>query len=68
MRFIQCTYIFIMQTPELMPNLGLFWYFLTEMFDHFLTFFTIVFQFNAFIYAMPLTISKGSIFTIKINY
>ena len=55
-RFIECTYIFIMKTPELMPNLGLFWYFLTEMFDHFLIFFTIVFQMNAFIYAIPLTI------------
>ena len=55
-RFIECTYLFIMRTPELMPNLGLFWYFLTEMFDHFLLFFTIVFQFNVFIYAVPLTI------------
>jgi GPI-anchor transamidase subunit U len=55
-RFIECTYMFIMKTPELMPNLGLFWYFLTEMFDHFLIFFTIVFQVNAFIYAIPLTI------------
>ena len=55
-RFIECTYLFIMKIPDLVPNLGLFWYFFTEMFDHFIVFFTFVFQFNAFIYSIPLTI------------
>jgi len=55
-RFVSCTYSFILRSPDLVPNLGLFWYFLTEMFDHFIAFFTFVFQFNAFIYALPLTL------------
>lgn len=55
-RFIDCTYLFVLKVPDLVPNLGLFWYFFTEMFDHFRIFFTYVFQLNAFIYAIPLTI------------
>jgi GPI-anchor transamidase subunit U len=42
--------------PLLVPYLGLFWYFFTEMFDHFRLFFTYVFQMNTLIYAIPLTI------------
>lgn len=38
------------------PNIGLFWYFFTEMFDHFYLFFTYVFQLNPFIYVIPLAI------------
>lgn len=55
-RFIECTYLFILKVTDLVPNLGLFWYFFTEMFDHFIVFFTVVFQFNAFIYSIPLTL------------
>jgi phosphatidylinositol glycan class U len=42
--------------PDLVPNLGVFWYFFTEMFEHFRTFFTYVFQINAFIYTIPLSL------------
>ena len=38
------------------PNIGLFWYFFTEMFDHFHLFFTYVFQLNPFIYVIPLAL------------
>ena len=48
--------MFILKVPDLVPNLGLFWYFFTEMFDHFRLFFTYVFQMNTLIYAIPLTI------------
>lgn len=54
--FIEHTYLFILKVPDLVPNLGLFWYFFTEMFDHFRLFFTYVFQMNTLIYAIPLTI------------
>ena len=30
-RFVRCTYLFILNVPDLVPNLGLFWYFFTEM-------------------------------------
>ena len=55
-RFVECTYMFILRVPDLLPNLGLFWYFFTEIFDHFVLFFTYVFQLNAFIYTLPLAI------------
>lgn len=42
---------------DLKPNIGLFWYFFTEMFEHFRTLFLITFQMNATIlYSVPLTI------------
>ena len=42
--------------PDLTPNMGVFWYFFTEMFEHFRLFFICVFQINAFIYAVPLAV------------
>lgn len=55
-RFIKSTYMFILEVPDLVPNLGVFWYFFTEMFDHFRLFFTYVFQFNVLLYAVPISI------------
>ena len=43
--------------PDLTPNIGLFWYFFTEMFEHFREFFLWTFQINAFIYIIPLSIT-----------
>ncbi|XP_068699893.1 phosphatidylinositol glycan anchor biosynthesis class U protein-like [Montipora foliosa] len=54
--FLIATHGFILQVSDLTPNMGLFWYFFTEMFDHFRNFFLWVFQLNAFIYCIPLTI------------
>uniref|UniRef100_A0A2C9L8E4 Uncharacterized protein n=1 Tax=Biomphalaria glabrata TaxID=6526 RepID=A0A2C9L8E4_BIOGL len=54
--FIYSTYGFILTVPDLTPNVGVFWYFFTEMFDHFRTFFVCVFQLNAVIYTVPLTV------------
>lgn len=55
-RFVSCTYLFVFRVPDLLPNMGLFWYFFTEMFDHFVAFFTYVFQLNAFVYTLPLAV------------
>ncbi|XP_031562944.1 phosphatidylinositol glycan anchor biosynthesis class U protein-like [Actinia tenebrosa] len=54
--FIKATYGFILGVPDLTPNIGLFWYFFTEMFEHFRVFFLWVFQINAFFYCIPLTV------------
>eukprot|EP00111_Clytia_hemisphaerica_P004345 TCONS_00012432-protein len=54
--FIDAVYGFILQAPDLTPNMGLFWYFFLEMFDHFRLFFLVVYQINVFIYALPLAI------------
>ncbi|XP_013381827.1 phosphatidylinositol glycan anchor biosynthesis class U protein [Lingula anatina] len=54
--FLYSTYGFVLTVPDLTPNVGLFWYFFTEMFEHFRLFFVCVFQINAFIYTVPLSI------------
>ncbi|XP_078688856.1 GPI-anchor transamidase component PIGU-like [Branchiostoma floridae x Branchiostoma belcheri] len=47
---------FVLLAPDLTPNMGLFWYFFTEMFEHFRIFFLCVFQLNAVFYVIPLAI------------
>jgi len=42
--------------PDLTPNVGLWWYFFTEMFDHFRPFFLVVFSVNMLIYVAPISI------------
>ncbi|KAI0802080.1 GPI transamidase subunit PIG-U [Irpex lacteus] len=42
--------------PDLTPNPGLWWYFFTEMFDHFRPFFLMVFSLHVLIYVLPITI------------
>ncbi|XP_015924448.1 phosphatidylinositol glycan anchor biosynthesis class U protein [Parasteatoda tepidariorum] len=54
--FLSSTYGFILSAPDLTPNIGLFWYFFTEMFEHFRIFFLWTFQLNVFIYVTPLAI------------
>lgn len=54
--FLRSTYGFLMTVSDLAPNVGIFWYFFTEVFDHFRTFFVFVFQMHAFIYVAPMTI------------
>ncbi|GFN97561.1 phosphatidylinositol glycan anchor biosynthesis class u protein, partial [Plakobranchus ocellatus] len=54
--FLFSTYGFILSVPDLTPNIGVFWYFFTEMFEHFRTLFVCVFQLNAVVYTLPLAI------------
>ena len=54
--FLRSTYGFLLAVSDLAPNVGIFWYFFTEVFDHFRTFFVFVFQMHAFIYVAPMTI------------
>lgn len=54
--FLHATYGFILNVPDLRPNVGLFWYFFTEMFENFRLLFICVFQINAtLLYLVPLT-------------
>ncbi len=69
LKFIKSTYLFILKVPDLQPNVGLFWYFFTEIFDHFREFFTWVFQLNMFIYLIPLTIRlKNNYFDLCVDW
>ncbi|XP_054164419.1 phosphatidylinositol glycan anchor biosynthesis class U protein-like [Oppia nitens] len=56
-QFIESTFGFLWTVPDLTPTIGIFWYFFTEMFDHFRDFFLWTFQINAFIYVIPLAIT-----------
>ncbi|KAJ3648327.1 hypothetical protein Zmor_020138 [Zophobas morio] len=55
--FLKNVYGFILTVPDLQPNIGLFWYFFTEMFDHFRELFICSFQINATVlYLIPLSV------------
>lgn len=54
--FLGAVYGTILTGKDLTPNIGLWWYFFTEMFDFFQPFFTGLFQIHVFLYAAPITI------------
>lgn len=55
--FKKYVFFFRLTVPDLKPNIGLFWYFFTEMFEHFRLLFVCAFQINALaLYVIPLTL------------
>ncbi|KAK9738027.1 hypothetical protein QE152_g10217 [Popillia japonica] len=55
--FIPQTYGFILQVSDQQPNIGIYWYFFMEMFEHFKELFICSYQINVTIlYFIPLTI------------
>ncbi|XP_060832375.1 phosphatidylinositol glycan anchor biosynthesis class U protein [Bombus pascuorum] len=55
--FIWNTLGFILTVPDLRPNVGLYWYFFTEVFEHFRWLFIASFQINAsLLYIIPLAL------------
>ncbi|XP_034187185.1 phosphatidylinositol glycan anchor biosynthesis class U [Osmia lignaria lignaria] len=55
--FIWNTLGFILTVPDLRPNIGLYWYFFTEMFEHFRWLFIASFQINvSLLYIVPLAL------------
>ncbi|KYQ96817.1 GPI transamidase subunit PIG-U family protein [Tieghemostelium lacteum] len=52
--FIEKVYGFTFFVEDLTPNIGLFWYYFIEVFDHFRNFFLFIFQYHIFIYTIPL--------------
>lgn len=53
-QFIPSVYLTPLQLPDLTPNPGLWWYFFTEMFDAFRSFFLGVFWLHMLAYSWPL--------------
>ncbi|KAI9639400.1 putative cell division cycle protein 91 [Dioszegia hungarica] len=51
--WIRPTWGTILTVSDLTPNVGMWWYFFTEMFDHFRQFFLGVFQLHTAIYVLP---------------
>ncbi|KAL6265200.1 phosphatidylinositol glycan anchor biosynthesis class U protein [Pogonomyrmex barbatus] len=55
--FLWSTIGFILIVPDLRPNIGLYWYFFTEMFEHFRWLFIASFQINVgLLYIVPLAL------------
>lgn len=55
--FIWNTFGFILTVPDLRPNIGLYWYFFTEVFEHFRWLFIASFQINvSLLYIVPLAL------------
>lgn len=55
--FVWNTLGFILTVPDLRPNIGLYWYFFTEMFEHFKWLFIASFQINvSLLYIVPLAL------------
>ncbi|XP_058807125.1 phosphatidylinositol glycan anchor biosynthesis class U protein [Phymastichus coffea] len=55
--FLKNTLGFILLVPDLRPNIGLYWYFFTEMFEHFRSLFIASFQINvSLLFIIPLAL------------
>jgi len=54
--FVSSLYLTPLSLPDLTPNPGLWWYFFTEMFDAFRSFFLGVFWLHMLAYSVPFTI------------
>ncbi|VEU24184.1 DEKNAAC105308 [Brettanomyces naardenensis] len=53
--FIQLVYGTIVSFKKITPNLGLWWYFFTEIFEFFSAFYTAIFNLYSFIFIVPMT-------------
>lgn len=53
--FISLCYMTILRFEKITPNLGLWWYFFTEIFDFFNNFYLAVFNIYSFVFVVPLT-------------
>lgn len=54
--FLESTYGTVLFFTDLTPNIGMWWYFFTEMFTFFRPFFTCVFHLYVMIFSLPVTI------------
>jgi len=54
--FLADTYGFNLLVSDLTPNIGVFWYFFTEVFKHYRLFYLFAYQYHTLIYAIPLYI------------
>lgn len=65
-QYIKSTYGTLLFFSDLVPNMGLWWYFFMEIFDSFRPLFTYIFQLYSLIYVLPITIrlQKEPLFAI----
>ncbi|KAI1724792.1 GPI transamidase subunit PIG-U domain-containing protein [Ditylenchus destructor] len=57
LRLFHTTIGFFLSVPDLSPNVGIFWYFFAQVFEHYRLLFLFAFQFNVLIHIAPLSIT-----------
>lgn len=56
MQFLEQCYLTVVLFKKITPNVGLWWYLFTEMFEFFNSFYVGMFNFYSFIYVIPITL------------
>jgi len=60
-------YNFILNCPDYTPNTGIWWYLITEMFEHFRDFFVGILTINVFFYAIPICLRFKNVHELTMN-
>eukprot|EP00743_Colponemidia_sp_Colp-15_P007808 GILK01008454.1.p1 GENE.GILK01008454.1~~GILK01008454.1.p1 ORF type:complete len:416 (+),score=29.03 GILK01008454.1:38-1285(+) len=68
--FLSAVYGFVLALNDLTPNVGIFWYFFTEVFDRFRHFFVVVFHSHVLVYVIPIALRLQSrpLFAVTVQY
>lgn len=67
-KFIESTYGSVLKFTKIAPNLGLWWYYFTEMFEFFIPFYNSVFNLYNISFVLPLTIRLNGIFAFILSW
>lgn len=67
-KFIESTYGTVLKFTKIAPNLGLWWYYFTEMFEFFIPFYNSVFNLYNISFVLPLTIRLNGIFAFILSW
>lgn len=67
-KFIESTYGTILRFNKIAPNLGLWWYYFTEMFEFFIPFYNAVFNLYNISFVLPLTLRLNGIFAFILSW
>lgn len=54
--YIMKSYVFTYNVEDLQPNIGVFWYYFTEVFSDFRALFIFALQYNPILYMIPVSI------------
>ncbi|OQR97871.1 hypothetical protein ACHHYP_09876 [Achlya hypogyna] len=54
--FLDHTYLWVLEYPDLTPNVGIFWYFFMELFDRFRAYFLFLLHVHPYLYVLPIYI------------
>lgn len=67
-KFLESTYGTILKFNKIAPNLGLWWYYFTEMFEFFIPFYNTVFNLYNVAFIVPFTIRLNGIFAFILSW